>query len=440
MLSQIKPAKQPIYLDHAATTPVRAEVLAAMRPYWSTVFGNPSSLYKQGLQARQVVDAARKSVADVLSVRPEEIVFTAGGTESANLAILGVARAYRKTHKTGGHIITSQIEHHAVLRACQELEREGFAVTYIGVDNEGFFDLKELKQSIRKDTILVSLMYANNEIGTIEPIAEIGKLIKKLNIERHSLSTSASAKAMADKKHLPARRSLGEGGALSTPILFHSDACQAAGSLELNINKLGVDLLTLNASKIYGPKQVGCLYVRKGVQLEPLVYGGGQEKDLRSGTENVPGVIGFARALELAHKERLQEVKRLSVLRDYFIAQVLKKIPKATVNGPADVGVKRASSELNFGLRRLPNNINLQLQAEGEAVMLYLDAKNIATATGSACTTESADPSHVLKAIGLTDTEAKSSLRITLGKSTTKQQLDYVLKVLPEVVKLVANM
>lgn len=419
MLSQIKPAKPPVYLDHAATTPVRAEVLAAMRPYWSSVFGNPSSLYGQGMQARQVLEAARKSVADVLSVRPEEIVFTAGGTESANMAILGVARAYRKTHKTGGHIITSHIEHHAVLHACKRLEQEGFAVTYIGVNKEGFFDLKELKQSIRKDTILVSLMYANNEIGTIEPIAEIGKLVRKVNLERSLLQPTTYN---------------------SQPVLFHSDACQAAGSLELNVHKLGVDLLTLNASKIYGPKQVGCLYVRKGVQLEPVVYGGGQEKDLRSGTENVPGVVGFARALELAHKERASELKRLVVLRDYFIAQALKKIPKATLNGPADVGIKKASSELNFGLRRLPNNINLQLQAEGEAVMLYLDAKNIATATGSACATDSADPSHVLKAIGLTDAEAKSSLRITLGKSTTKQQLNYVLKVLPEVVKLIANM
>lgn len=419
MLSRIKPAKQPIYLDHAATTPVRAEVLAAMRPYWSSVFGNPSSLYRQGLQARQALDAARKSVADVLSVRPEEIVFTAGGTESANLAILGVARAYRKSNKTGGHIITSHIEHHAVLHACKRLEQEGFAVTYIGVNKEGFFDLKELKQSIRKDTILVSLMYANNEIGTIEPIAEIGKLVRKVNLERSLLQ--------------PTTYNL-------QPVLFHSDACQAAGSLELNINKLGVDLLTLNASKIYGPKQVGCLYVRKGVQLEPVIYGGGQEKDLRSGTENVPGVVGFARALDLAHTERVSELKRLVALRDYFIAQVLKKIPKATLNGPADMGAKKASGELNFGLRRLPNNINLLLHAEGEAVMLYLDSKNIATATGSACATDSADPSHVLKAIGLTNAEAKSSLRITLGKSTTKQQLEYVLKVLPEVVKLVANM
>lgn len=420
MPSQLKQSKQLVYLDHAATTPVRPEVLAAMRPYWSNVFGNPSSLYKQGLQARQALENARKTIAGVLSAQSEEIVFTAGGTESANLAVLGVARAYRKTHKTGGHIITSQIEHHAVLHACQQLEREGFAVTYIGVDAEGFFNLKEFKQSIRKDTILVSLMYANNEIGTIEPIAEIGKLIKKISIERQTLST----------KHL----------ALSTRILFHSDACQAAGSLELHVRKLGVDLFTLNASKIYGPKQVGCLYVRKGVQLEPVVYGGGQEKDMRSGTENVPGIVGFAKALDLAQKERVKEVKRLLVLRDYFIAQVLKKIPAAKLNGPIDRQAKLNTNEFNFGLRRLPNNVNFQLQAEGEAVMLYLDAQNIATATGSACATESVDPSHVLKAIGLTDGEAKSSVRLTFGKATTKQQLSYVLKVLPQVVKLVATM
>ena len=419
MLSQIKPAKQAIYLDHAATTPVRAEVLAAMRPYWSIMFGNPSSLYRQGLQARQALGAARKSVADVLNVRPDEVVFTAGGTESANLAILGVARAYRKTHETGGHIITSRIEHHAVLHACQRLEQEGFAVTYVGVDKEGFFDLEEINKSIRKDTVLVSLMYANNEIGTIEPIVEIGKLIRRVNLERSLLQPTTY--------HLP-------------PVLFHSDACQAAGSLELNPNKLGVDLLTLNASKIYGPKQVGCLFVRRGVSLEPIVYGGGQEKGLRSGTENVPGVVGFARALELAQKERVRETKRLLDLRDYFIAQVLKKIPAAQLNGPAAVPVKAANAKPNLGFRRLPNNINLRLNAEGEAVMLYLDANNIATATGSACSTESADPSHVLKAIGLTDVEAKSSLRITLGKSTTKQQLAYVLKVLPAVVQTVVGM
>lgn len=419
MLSKLKSSKSLIYLDHAATTPVRPEVLAAMKPYWSHVFGNPSSLYKQGLQARGALEAARASMARVLGAQSTEIIFTAGGTESANLAILGVARNYRKNHKTGGHIITSQIEHHAVLHACQQLEKEGFKVAYIGVDSEGFFNLKELKQSIRTDTILVSLMYANNEIGTIEPIREAVSIIRAENTKRKVLST----------KHL----------ALST-IVFHSDACQAAGALDLSVHKLGVDLFTLNASKIYGPKQVGCLYARKGVQLEPVVYGGGQEQDLRSGTENVAGVIGFAKALELAQKERVKEVRRLVMLRDYFIAQVLKRIPTAKLNGPLDAPLALRTNELNFGLKRLPNNINFQLQAEGEAVMLYLDAYNIATATGSACATESADPSHVLKAIGLTDREANSSLRMTLGKSTTKQQLDYVLKILPEVAKMVASM
>lgn len=416
MPSKAKSVKEFIYLDHAATTPVRPEVLAAMQPYWSRVFGNPSSLYKQGLQAREALEAARASVASVLGVQSAEVIFTSGGTESANLAILGVARNYRNNHKTGGHIITSRIEHHAVLHACQQLEKEGFKVTYISVDSEGFFDLHELRLSIRKDTILVSLMYANNEIGTIEPIAEIGKLIRKVNLER-SLRQPTT--------HNP------------QPVLFHSDACQAAGSLELNPQKLDVDLLTLNASKIYGPKQVGCLYVRKGVQLEPVLYGGGQERGLRSGTENVPGVVGFARALELAQRERDAETKRLVALRDYFIFELLKKVPYAKLNGPSPVQPPLKSSREP---RRLPNNINIQLHAEGEAVMLYLDANNIATATGSACSTESADPSHVLKAIGLTDVEAKSSLRITLGKSTTKQQLAYVLKVLPAVVQTVVGM
>lgn len=411
MAIKVRPSKQPIYLDHAATTPVRPEVLAAMRPYWSHVFGNPSSLYTQGVQARHALESARTSIARVLDAQSEEVVFTAGGTESANLAVLGAARFYRSLHKTGGHIITSRIEHHAVLYACQQLEQEGFAVTYIDVDTQGFFDLTEFKKSIRIDTMLVSLMYANNEIGTIEPIAEIGKLVKKINTSR--LTPHASR------------------------LLFHTDACQAAGSLELNVHKLGVDLLTLNAGKIYGPKQVGCLYVRKGVQLKPLVYGGGQEKELRSGTENVSGAVGFAKALELAQSERVKETKRLTALRDYFISELLKKLPRAKLNGPTPIPSRLQSG---LELRRLPNNINIQLQAEGEAVMLYLDAQNIATATGSACATESTSPSHVLKAIGCTDAEAKNSLRITLGKSTTKQQLVYVLKVLPAVVHMVADM
>ncbi len=402
----MKSSKKLIYLDHAATTPVRSEVLRAMRPFWTEHFGNPSSLYKQGVIAKQAVEDSRSRVASVLGVRSSEIVFTAGGTESVNLAILGIARRYRESHKTGGHIITSNIEHHAVLRACEHLEHEGFSVTYIPVDKDGLFNPEQIEKTIRKDTILVSLMYANNEIGTIEPIAEIGRLIRNVNANRRQLKPKAYG--------------LG-------PILFHSDACQAAGFLDIRVHKLGVDLLSLNASKIYGPKQVGCLYVRSGVELQSVLFGGGQEKDLRSGTENVAGVVGFARALELAQKEREKETQRLVVLRDWFSHRLLKEISKTKLNGPKQ--------------NRLPNNLNITvLGAEGEALMLYLDAYNISVSTGSACAEESADPSHVLLAIGLSPKVAKQSIRITLGRATTKQELNYVLKVLTKITEQVRHM
>ena len=381
-----------IYLDHAATTPLDPMVKKAMEPFWNQKFGNPSSLYKQGREAKLAVEESRKTIADLIGARPQEIIFTAGGTESINLAIFGVAKQYQKVH-----VITTKIEHHAVLRSCEALQGWGKDVTYLNVDGEGFIKLDELKKAIKPHTVLVSVMYANNEVGTIEPIEQISKLLRQINIERA-------------KKKL-------------SRILFHTDACQAAGALDINVNRLGVDLMTINGSKIYGPKQVGILYVRAGIKLEPIIYGGGQEQDLRSGTENVPGIVGLAKALELAEKNKVKENFRLQKLRDYFI----KKMVSGTIlNGAVD--------------RRLPNNINICFNGiEGEALMLYLDAYNIAVSTGSACATSLTDPSHVLLAMGKTSQQAQSSIRVTLGKSTTKKQLDYVLKVLPEVTKLLAQ-
>ena len=382
-----------VYLDYAATTYMDPRVKEAMNLYWDKEFGNPSSLYRIGRQAKDALDEARKKVAGFLGSRPEEIIFTGGGTESINLAILGSARSYKKQ---GKHLITGKIEHHAVLHSMEALEKEGFEVTYLEVDEYGLIDPEDVKKALRPDTILVSIMYANNEIGTIEPIAEIGKIIREARDER--------------KK---------EGN--QTPLYFHTDACQAAGALDLNIENLKVDLLSINGSKIYGPKGVGCLYVRRGIKLQPLVYGGGQENNLRSGTENIPGIIGFAKALEIAHEEKDEENARLIKLRDYFIKEVFKKVPKVILNG--------------HPVKRLPNNVNMSvMDIEGEAVILYLDAKGIYISTGSACTSASLDPSHVILAMGRPYEHAHGSLRFTYGRKTTKEDLDYVLEVLPKVV------
>ncbi len=403
MLPQIKPSKKPIYLDHAATTYLRPEVEKIMGPFWHNRFGNPASLYKQGRDASGAVEKARTTVANLLNARPNEIVFTAGGTESINLAIFGVARQYELTHKKKGHLIASTIEHHAVLRSLEALKEEGWDFTLIDVDSEGIIKISDLKKAIRKDTILVSIMYANNEIGAIEPVAEIGKWLKQLN----------GARALVK---LP-------------KIIFHTDACQAGGSLDLNVQKLNVDLMTINASKVYGPKQMGLLYIKTGTPIRPLIFGGGQERDMRSGTENVAGIVGLAEALRLAQEEKDKENTRLAKLRDYFTAQLIEKIPslplkipRASLNGPTK--------------RRLPNNINIIIPGiEGESLLIYLDAYNIAISTGSACATTSLDPSHVLVALGLTPEPARSSVRFTLGKQTTKADIDYVLQVLPGVVE-----
>jgi cysteine desulfurase len=405
-----KKSKQLVYLDHAATTPVDLSVVKTMAPYWTKEFGNPSSLYKLGRVAHTAITQARQTIAEILNAQAKEIVFTAGGTESANLAIFGVARAYLKQHKKPGHIITTTIEHHAVLRACEQLAEEGWSVSYIPVSKEGIVDLKQLKAAVQANTALVSIMYANNEMGAIQPITEVGKWLKhSINPERHQKKLS--------------------------PIYFHSDACQAAGSLDLNVQKLGIDLLTINASKIYGPKQMGALYVRSGTPLTPLVVGGGQEFDYRSGTENTAGIVGFATALELAEKLRTKETKRLLALQHWFITAIKKSFPAATINGPMN-----DAAHTDNNLKRLPNNINVTFpDVEGEALLLYLDGFNIAASTGSACAATSTDPSHVMLALGLSPEEASSSIRFTMGRTTTKAELVYTVKVLEHLVPMLSQ-
>lgn len=403
MLPQIKPSEKSIYLDHAATTYLDPRVKEAMEPFWDDYYGNPSSLYKKGREALNATSTARKTIAGILNCKSDEIVFTAGGSESINLAILGAARQWRLHNPSGGHIIASAIEHHAVLHSLDALKQEGFTFTLIDVDQDGFIKLDELKLAIQPDTILVSVMYANNEIGTIEPIFEIGKWLKVLNEQR-----------LADK--LP-------------KILFHTDACQAAGALELDVQKLGVDMLSANGSKIYGPKQTGFLFLRSGVRVRPLIFGGGQEKNLRSGTENVAGIVGLAEALRLAQAERDEENKRLQELRDYFMNEIEAKVPKIVFNGPDE-------RKPHDKMLRLPNNINVSiLDIEGEALLLYLDSYNIAMSTGSACTSTSLDPSHVILAIGRPYEYAHGSMRFTLGKQTTKEDINYVMTVLPGIVE-----
>lgn len=406
MLPKVKKAyRRSVYLDHAAATPVDERVVRAMAPFWSERFGNPSSLYAKGREANHALEAARAVIAGLLGARPDEVTFTAGGTESINAAIFGVARGLKPTETFRPHLIASAIEHHAVLHSLEALEREGYAVTLLDVDGEGFIRLKEMARAIRPETILVSLMYANNEIGTVEPVAEVGKWLKGLNAERV-------------KSGLPR-------------VLLHTDACQAAGSLDIDVQRLGVDLLSANGSKMYGPKQTGFLYIRSGIKLKPLIYGGGQERNLRSGTENVPGAVGLAEAFRLAQGMRLKENARLRRLRDYFIDQLFKKIPKVVLNGPDE----RGSRVTDRSVRRLPNSVNLSiLDIEGEALLLYLDAYGICMSTGSACTSTSLDPSHVILAIGRPYEYAHGSMRFTLGRDTTKRDINYVMQILPDVV------
>ncbi len=383
--------RREVYLDHAATTPLDPRVLEAMLPYLKEEYGNPSSFHTLGKDAKDAIDDARLRLANILHARQDEILFTSGGTESDNMAVLGYARA---NQKDGKHLITSAIEHHAVLEAMMHLEKkEGFEVTYLSPDKFGVITPEQVAQAFREDTILISIMYANNEIGTIEPIAEIGNVIQKYR--------QAAGRAW--------------------PV-FHTDACQVTGFLDLNVEKLHVDLLTLNGSKMYGPKGVGLLYVKRGIKLQPLVFGGSQERSLRPGTENIAGIVGMAKALELVQAEKVAESKRLIALRDYLIDGIVSSIPKIRING--------------HRTERLPNNVNISfMDIEGEALLLYLDAAGIYGSTGSACTSASLDPSHVILALGMPYEVAHGSLRFTLGHATTKENIDYVLEILSPLVE-----
>lgn len=383
--------RREVYLDYAATTPLDHRVLEAMLPYLKDVYGNPSSFHSKGKEAKDDMDDARARLAEILHVRPDEILFTSGGTESDNLAVLGYARA---NQKEGKHFITSQIEHHAVLEAMMHLEKkEGFDVTYLSPDKDGLIHPEQISEALKPETIFVSIMYANNEIGTIQPISEIGNVIQKYR-QVHGRSWP----------------------------MFHTDACQASGFLDLNVEKLHVDLLTLNGSKMYGPKGTGLLYVKRGIKLQPLQFGGPQERAIRPGTENVAAIVGMAKALELVQTDKETETKRLIPLRDQLIDSILSNIPKTRLNGHTT--------------QRLPNNVNISfMDIEGEALVLYLDAAGIYASTGSACTSASLDPSHVIMALGMPYEVAHGSIRFTLGHSTTKEDVDYVLKILPPLVE-----
>ncbi|MBU1091919.1 cysteine desulfurase [Patescibacteria group bacterium] len=382
-----------VYLDNAATTSMDPRVKKAMDSFWSDDFGNASAIYEEGRVAKKAISEARLKTASILNAKADEIIFTAGGTESDNLAILGVARAICGIsdipQKKSLHIITSKIEHHAVLHACEQLKKEGFQITEIGVDEDGIIDLRQLKNALKPETILISIMLANNEIGTIQPIKEISRIIRNKN------------------------------------ILFHTDAVQAPSYLDLNVEKLGVDLMTLNGSKIYGPKGIGILYKKRGIKIEPLLYGGGQESNFRSGTENIPAIVGFTTALELAQKDREKESERQIKLRDRFIKKILE-MPNTILNGSQDT--------------RLPNNINVSFRGvEGEAIVLYLDAKGVSCSTGSACNSDSLEASHVIRAIKRPHEYAHGSVRFTMGKETKKRELDYVLGILPDIIKKLKN-
>jgi len=379
-----------VYLDHAATSPLDPRVKEAMEPFLGPLFGNPSSFHSVGKVVKDALDNARERIASVLHARPDEIIFTSGGTESDNLAVSGYAWANRGK---GTHLITTSFEHHAVLEAMIHLEKkDGFEVTYLVPDKNGLIDVKQVEEALREDTILVSIMYANNEIGTIQPIAEIGNVIEKYRQE----------------KKLP-------------HLKFHTDACQASNFLDLDVQKLHVDMLTLNGSKMYGPKGVGLLYVKRGIKLHPLQFGGAQERGIRPGTENIPGIIGMAKALELAVEEKETETKRLLPLRDKLIEGIKARIEKVRLNGDVE--------------KRLANNVNISfMDIEGEALLLYLDAAGIYASTGSACTSASLDPSHVILALGLPYEVAHGSIRFSLGHETTEADIDYVLETLPPLV------
>jgi len=377
-----------IYMDNAATTPVRKEVLEAMLPYFGEYYGNPSSLYQTAAASKKAVENAREQVAKALGAKTEEIYFTGCGTESDNWALTGAAEAYGKN---GGHIITSAIEHHAVLHTCQYLESRGYDVTYLPVDEDGLISIEELEKAIRPETFLISIMLANNEIGTIQPVKEIGLLARERK------------------------------------IIFHTDAVQAVGHMPIDVNELNIDMLSMSAHKIYGPKGVGALYVRKGIRLKSFMHGGAQERSRRAGTENVPGVVGLGKAIELITAEMEEENKKLISLRERLIEGLMSTIPYARLNGHRE--------------KRLPGNVNISFEfVEGESILISLDFKGIAASSGSACTSGSLDPSHVLLAIGLPHEKAHGSVRFTLGMYNTEEDADEVIRELPPIIEKLRKM
>lgn len=377
-----------IYLDNAATTKTRPAVVEAMLPYFTEFFGNPSSVYELATQNKKAVDEARNTIAKALNTESSEIYFTAGGTEADNWALKATAEAYSDK---GNHIITSKIEHHAILHTCEYLEKKGFEVTYVDVDEYGVVKLEELKKAIRPTTILISIMAANNEIGTIQPIKEIGEIAK------------------------------------ANKVLFHTDAVQAFGQINLDVKDMNIDMLSASGHKLNGPKGIGFLYIRKGLKLRSFVHGGAQERQRRAGTENVPGIVGFGKAVEIAMSTLEERQKKEIELRDYLIERVSKEVPYVRLNG--------------HRTKRLPNNANFAFQfIEGESLLIMLDMQNICASSGSACTSGSLDPSHVLLAIGLPHEIAHGSLRLTLCEDNTKEEMDYVVDTIKEIVAKLRSM
>ncbi len=377
-----------IYLDNAATTKTAPEVVDAMLPYFSEYYGNASTIYSLGAESKKAMDHARQTIADSLGAKPEEIYFTAGGSESDNWALKATAEAYASK---GKHIITTKIEHHAILHTCEYLEKRGFEITYLNVDRDGLISLDELKAAIRPDTILISVMFANNEIGTIEPIAEIGEIAKE-----HG-------------------------------VLFHTDAVQAYAQVPINVDEMHIDMLSASGHKLNGPKGIGFLYIRKGVKIRSFVHGGAQERSRRAGTENMPGIVGLGAAVERAMRIMDTKTRKEIELRDYLIGRLENEIPHCWLNG--------------HRTKRLPNNINFSfLFIEGESMLIMLDMKGICASSGSACTSGSLDPSHVLLAIGLKHEEAHGSLRLTLSEESTKEEMDIVAEEVKKIVQRLRDM
>ena len=376
------------YFDNAATTQTRPEVVEAMMKYYSESYGNPSSVYKFAQQNKNAVEKGREQVAKAINAETNEIYFTAGGSEADNWAIKGIAESYSSK---GKHIITTAIEHHAVLHTCEYLESKGYEVTYLPVDEYGMVSVEDLKNAIREDTILISIMFANNEIGTIEPIAEIGRIAKEHN------------------------------------IVFHTDAVQAVGHVPIDVKAMNIDLLSMSGHKFYGPKGIGALFIKKGIKINPYIHGGAQERRRRAGTENVPGIVGIGLAAELATAELDSEMTRLSALRDKLIKGILEVVPYSRLNG--------------HPTKRLPGNANISFEfVEGESILLLLDYKGICASSGSACTSGSLDPSHVLLAIGLPHEKAHGSVRMSMGHFTTEEQVDYLIKELPPIIDRLRQM